>query len=116
MEDSVCAAELLERIDGDRSFLAELLELFRADYPEQIRKCREVLVNDDAMGLQRAAHGLKGALKNLAAPAAANLAAELEAMGKSGDTTLAISKMMELEGEVERVVEALEALCMETAK
>ncbi len=25
--------ELLERIDGDYSFLAELLELFRGDYP-----------------------------------------------------------------------------------
>jgi len=116
VEDSVCAEELLERVDGDRSFLAELLELFRGDYPVQVRKAREAVVNDDATGVQQAAHALKGALKNLAAPAAADLAAELEAMGKSGDISLAAGKVMALEVEVARVVEALEALCMETVK
>jgi two-component system sensor histidine kinase/response regulator len=116
MLDCVRVDELLERIDGDRVFLAELVELFRTDYPEQIRKSREAVVNDDALALQRAAHGLKGALKNLAAPIAADLAAELEAMGKSGDIAFAASKMMELEVEVVRAVDALEALCMEAAK
>jgi CheY-like chemotaxis protein/HPt (histidine-containing phosphotransfer) domain-containing protein len=115
-QDCVREDELLERIDGDRVFLAELVELFRADYPEQIRKSREAVVNDDALALQRAVHGLKGALKNLAAPIAADLAAELEAMGKSGDIAFAASRMMELEAEIVRAVDALEALCMEAAK
>ena len=114
--ECVSVDELMERIDGDRTFLEELVVLFRADYPAQIRKGREAVVNDDALGLQRAAHALKGALRNLAAPIAGDLAAELEAMGKSGDLTFAASKTMELEAEVARVVEALEALCMETVK
>jgi two-component system, sensor histidine kinase and response regulator len=116
VNDCVCAQELLERVDGDRSFLAELLELFRADYPVQIGKGRQAVVNDDAAGLQQVAHTLKGALKNLAAPAAAELASELEVMGKKGDITLAAGKVMALEAEVARVVMALEALCLETVK
>ena len=112
----VYVGELLERIDGDRSFLAELLELFREDYPAQIRKGREAVVQDDSVELERVGHALKGALKNLAAPIASSVAGELEAMGKSGDIALAAGKMMELEAEVARVVETLESLCLETVK
>jgi two-component system sensor histidine kinase/response regulator len=32
--------ELLQRVDGDRAFLAELAEIFRGDYPKQIRLVR----------------------------------------------------------------------------
>src|SRR6202034_1775275 len=35
-QPAVDVDELLERLDGDRVFLAELTELFRADYPRQI--------------------------------------------------------------------------------
>ena len=114
--ERVCVEELLERVDGDRSFIGELLELFRQDYPARIRAGREAVVLDDAAGVQKVAHALKGALKNLAAPKASAVAAELEAMGKSGDLARAAGKMMELEVEVKGVVEALEALCMETAQ
>jgi signal transduction histidine kinase/DNA-binding response OmpR family regulator/HPt (histidine-containing phosphotransfer) domain-containing protein len=113
-EGCVRADDLLARIDGDRGFLAELLALFRADYPVQIRKGRDAVVRNDAAELQRAAHALKGTLRNLAAPVASNLAEELEGMGKSGDIGLAAGKMMELEAELANVAKALESLCPET--
>ena len=116
VEASVCAQELLERIDGDRIFLAELLELFRADYPEQIRAAREAIAENDAASLQKVGHALKGALANLAAPAASRITSELESMGKSGDLALARTRVTELEGELKLVIQALEGLCLETVQ
>ena len=116
IEPSVVAADLLERIDGDLSLLSELLELFRADYLGQIRALREAIENRDAATLQRVGHALKGALGNLSAPIASRIAGELESMGKSGETTLAESKVKDLGDEAGRVILALESLCMEPVR
>jgi CheY-like chemotaxis protein len=115
-EAAVCAGELLERIDGDRVFLAELVALFRADYPEQIRAARKASAENDAVTLQGVAHVLKGALGNLAAPTASRIATELESMGKTGDMALAGARVSELEKELARVVETLEDLCLVAAQ
>jgi CheY-like chemotaxis protein len=112
----VRADDLLERLDGDRGFLAELLEIFRADAPHQLRKTREAVERGDAASLERLAHALKGALINLAAPGAAKLASDLEAIGKSGELAPAANILTALEAEVSRVVEALDGLCMETVQ
>ena len=115
IEDNIiCVDELLNRIDGDRSFLTELLDVFRLDYPAQIRAGREAARNGDEEGLHRVAHSLKGALKNLAAPTASAFAVELEVMAHNGDPELATGKIGELETEIQRVVQALESLCAET--
>ena len=116
VEPSVVATDLLERIDGDLSLLSELLELFRADYLGQIRALREAIENRDAATLQRVGHALKGALGNLSAPIASRIAGELESMGKSGETTLAGSKVNDLDDETGRVILALESLCMEPVR
>jgi two-component system sensor histidine kinase/response regulator len=115
-EASVRTEELLERIDGDRGFIAELLELFRGDYPGQIRTARQAITKNDAPALQRVAHALKGALGNLAASKASGIAGELESMGRSGDIALAGTRVTELEEELIRVIEALEALSLEPVK
>jgi two-component system sensor histidine kinase/response regulator len=113
-EAAVCATELLERIDGDRVFLSELLALFRDDYPVQIRAAREAVKTGNAEALQRSGHALKGALANLAASASSRLAGQLESMGRAGDTQFAAGKLADMEKELERVIEELESLCVET--
>jgi PAS domain S-box-containing protein len=112
-EECVCTVELLGRIDGDRSFLAELTELFRADYPIQIREAWKAVSSNDAPGLERVAHALKGALGNLAAPRGSKLAQELEGMGKTGIAADTGSKLTELNEELGRVLESLERMCPE---
>ena len=112
-EDCVCTAELLKRVDGDRGFLAELTELFRADYPVQIHEGLKAVGSNDAPGMERVAHALKGALRNLAAPRASRLAQELEDMGKTGITSDADCKLAELDSELGRVLESLERICPE---
>ena len=110
---SVVADELLERIDGDRAFLAELLELFRGDYPALMLAADHAIAARDAVALQRAAHTLKGTLANLSANSAADTAAELEIMATEAKLDGAAGKLDELAQELVRVVEALQELCLE---
>jgi CheY-like chemotaxis protein len=113
-DHSVNAEELLERLDGDRVFLAELTDLFRADYPRQITLIREAIQQNDAPGVKQASHALKGALSNLAASQARVMAANLECLGASGSLEPATSVLADLEKEISRAVESLDALCEET--
>jgi signal transduction histidine kinase/DNA-binding response OmpR family regulator len=115
-EPSVATAELLERIDGDRVFLAELLDLFRKDYPAQMQIAHEAARNGDAASLQRVGHALKGALGNLSASHASHLCSDIEAMGRSGNIQFAPAAVNELEKELARVVEILDGLCMEATR
>lgn len=112
-EGPINAGELLERLDGDRVFLAELTDLFRTDYPHQIRAIREGIEQNDALGVKRASHALKGALSNLAASQASGLAANLERFGASGNLAPAKIALGDLEKEIIRTVESLDLLCQE---
>jgi signal transduction histidine kinase/CheY-like chemotaxis protein/HPt (histidine-containing phosphotransfer) domain-containing protein len=109
-ETSVDADELLERIDGDYSFLAELAELFRKDYPRQLMAAREAQSRQDCQAVEKASHTLKGALANLAAGPASRIAQDLEANARSGDLTHADSALHQLEEELKRVMIQLDGL------
>jgi two-component system sensor histidine kinase/response regulator len=56
-ESPICTVELLERIDGDRNFLSELLQLLRGDYPGQIQTARAAILKGDSAALQQVGHG-----------------------------------------------------------
>ena len=110
---TVNAAELLQRIDGDRTLLAELIKMLREEYPGQLHDARESIARGDAKGLERVGHGLKGALDNLSATSASRFAAELESMGRSANLALAGSKLMALEDEMHQVIKTLDELSLE---
>jgi signal transduction histidine kinase/CheY-like chemotaxis protein len=76
--------ELLERLEDDQNFLRELLQVFRADSQTTMTKAREALAREDLAEVSRAAHTLKGMLKNLSMNAAAELAAALETAARNG--------------------------------
>ena len=105
--------ELMDRIDGDMELLAELAELFRRDLPTQLSNIHEAVGQGDCATMRGIAHGLKGALGNLSAKAAARLAASLEEMGKQGDLTYAEPTVALLEIELAKVDQALQMLCPE---
>ena len=108
---SVDVAQLLDRIDDDRSLLAELVSVFRREYPQNLEAIRAAIGTQDAGELERAAHTLKGALGNLSAIRAATLAADLERMGRSLNLSNAQATLDRLAGELPTVTRALEALC-----
>ena len=113
---SIDCPQLLSRIDNDRSFLAELLELFRRDYPNHLENAQKAIDMRSPVHLQSSAHALKGALGNLAAVEGYALAAELEDMGGTLNLTSAQAVLDRLATELQNVVHALEALCPATAK
>jgi CheY-like chemotaxis protein/HPt (histidine-containing phosphotransfer) domain-containing protein len=98
---------LMERVGGDRRALAELLRIFRADWPKQAARLRKALREADAPSLRSAAHALKGAVSNFAAPAATEAALNLQKMGEAGRLAGAGVVLERLEKEVEALLAAL---------
>jgi two-component system sensor histidine kinase/response regulator len=106
-------SELMARIGDDREFLAELVDVFRSDYPKQMRLLREAIAQRDTEAVMRVAHTVKGTLANLAAPRGRAIATEIEDAAGSGDLAKAGASADNLEQELDRVVLALDALCVE---
>ncbi len=109
--DSVEVVQLLDRIDDDRSFLAELVEIFRREYPENVKAAQRAIEGQNPGDLQRVSHTLRGALGNLAATGASAMAAELEAAGRERNLLGAQGILDKLIPELGNVLRALEALC-----
>jgi HPt (histidine-containing phosphotransfer) domain-containing protein len=99
--------KLLERVGGDRRALAELVRIFRADWPRQLSRLRKAVGDGDAPALRAAAHALKGAVSNFAAPAATETAFTLQKMGEAGRLAGAGAVLERLERQVEDLVAAL---------
>ena len=114
--DSVEVCQLLDRIDDDRALLAELVEVFRLDYPKNLAAAQRAIDTQNAVNLKEVGHALKGALGNLSATGASALAADLENFGKSQNFTDAQATLDCLTGEIERVAETLESLCQVPAR
>jgi len=74
---------LLKAFDGDWSFLKEVVEVFLSDYPRLLDDLRRAFEQNDSDTLMRAAHSLKGMLKNFQAETAAEVAFELEKKGQA---------------------------------
>jgi two-component system sensor histidine kinase/response regulator len=112
-ENAINVEELMERVDGDKELIAELAEIFRMEYPKQLRLAHEALAINDAAAVRRIGHSLKGALANLAATKASGLAASVEAMGKSGDLSHLNVKLLEMQSAMGSVADRLQTLYAE---
>ena len=109
--NSVEVIQLLDRIDDDRALLAELVEIFRKEYPDNLQTAQRAIDAQKPAELHRVGHTLKGALGNLSAVDASALAAELETIGLSADLSGAQTVLDRLVPELANVMRALEALC-----
>jgi len=74
---------LLQAFDGDWDFLKEIVDVFLSDYPRLLDDLHRAHKDSDSDTLMRAAHSLKGMLKNFQAEAAADTAMELEKKGQA---------------------------------
>jgi PAS domain S-box-containing protein len=107
---------LLERVEGDRDLLTEMVHLFQEDVPKLLTTMRDALQNADMAVLERSAHSLKGAASNLSAKATAAAALQLEKDAKSQDAETAKKSLAEVERAVERLLPALAELCQGVTK
>jgi HPt (histidine-containing phosphotransfer) domain-containing protein len=83
--DAATLAELLETVGGDRDFLAELVETYRADCPSLFAELRAAVTNGDAPAARRAAHTLKSTSASMGALDLAAQCREIEAAAAGGD-------------------------------
>lgn len=95
--------DVLARVEGDRGLLAELVDIFRAEYPRLLAKLRHDVETGDARGVQEAAHAIKGTVGNFGARAASEAARALEVMGQVGVLTGAGAGVARLEREVDQL-------------
>jgi CheY-like chemotaxis protein/HPt (histidine-containing phosphotransfer) domain-containing protein len=85
---------LLEAFDGDWDFLKEVVDVFLSDYPGLLDNLRRAHKDGESDTLMRAAHSLKGMLKNFQADSAAEIAFDLEKKGRE-DTFDGVPKAIE---------------------
>lgn len=76
---------MLRRFSGDEGLLAEVLAEFSTNLPELRARVVDAIEARDAPALTTAAHRLRGALLEIAAFPAADLARRLEASGEAPD-------------------------------
>jgi len=101
---------VLDRVEGDRELLQEIVGLFFDEIPGLLSAIQESVTRRDAKALARAAHTLKGAVSNLDAQEAFAAALRLEVLGHSGDLTNVEEAYAELEKAIIRLKGVLAVL------
>jgi HPt (histidine-containing phosphotransfer) domain-containing protein len=94
------SADLLKRVENDQELLQELLTIFKQDYPLQLLSLKEAILRAEMKQVQASSHTLRGMFSNLAMARAAEAAANLEQMGRSGERTGLKEALAFLEQEV----------------
>lgn len=101
--------ELMERLDGDHEFMCELLLIFREDSQSNLERARRAVRERDLPTLMRAAHTLKGMLRNLAMNGAAEMALAVETASRQGKEEEAAASLADLEHAVKNLLSEVDA-------
>jgi signal transduction histidine kinase/HPt (histidine-containing phosphotransfer) domain-containing protein len=95
--------DALEVVGGDVDLLAEVAQMSLEECPEQVELLQQALAQQDAKGVERTAHRLKGVMGNLGGMSAREKAASLESMGMHEDLRGGIEAYKEFVAEYQRV-------------
>ena len=101
---------LLDAVGGDGEFLAELLETYFTDTPQQFTTMHEAISSKNAEDFRRAAHSLKSNSANFGAMELSQKAKDLEELGKVGNLEKAGEPLAEAEEEYTKVRFTLKAI------
>ncbi len=93
-------------LDGDVSFMKEILSMFLDDAPGQLQKIRTYLDSRDFQNLQLQAHSLKGAAAHVCGKTLQTAALNLETAAKNHDLDELTALVRAAEAELERFKEA----------
>ena len=109
-QPKVCdLSKALARMAGDVGLLRQMVVFFREDAPQYLARLKCAVAGGDAVGVQHAAHSLRGMLSMFTAEAAVHVALQLEQMGSAGDLVSAPAQTEELENEMSRMLTTLTA-------
>ncbi len=99
--------DALDAVDGDRATLQTVVDAYLEEAPRLLAQIHQATEQHDAASLHRASHTLKGSLGFFGAQRAADLAWQLELLGKAGSLENAGPLIEQLAANVERVNQAL---------
>jgi len=83
----------LEQTAGDEELLEELLTLFRDSSVADYAQLQQAVAANDAAGVVRAAHSLKGAAASLGVEGIRRLALDMESDGRNNSVEVAREKL-----------------------
>jgi signal transduction histidine kinase/CheY-like chemotaxis protein len=99
--------EFLNQLEGDEELLLEIINIFFADSPLLLQQVLDAAASQDAVGLARAAHKLKGTVSVFGSRPATEAALVLETMGRVNDWGHADEALARLKLEVQALEKAL---------
>jgi signal transduction histidine kinase/CheY-like chemotaxis protein/HPt (histidine-containing phosphotransfer) domain-containing protein len=102
--------EALRHVGGEMDLLQEIATVFLKESPRMVNELRDAVAARDAHRVNRAAHTLKGAVATLGAPAARDLAFQIEKLGANGELDEAASRLVEFDAVIGELRSSLEAL------
>jgi len=101
----------LERVEGDRGLLAELMRLFADQCPGTMVEIRHAFEGRDAQVLERLAHSMKGTAASLAAGEVSETASHLQEQAHAGDWEKVRASIQSLQEEIDQLLPEMESLC-----
>lgn len=101
--------ELQQMTDPD--FVQQLVDAFVEDVPIQVNSMRAALTARRPVDFQRAAHSVKSTAATFGASPLAELARELEQMGRESRLEQAVERLQELESLFRSTAAELKELC-----
>jgi signal transduction histidine kinase/DNA-binding response OmpR family regulator len=93
-------AKALERVDGNKQLLREIVQIFLEESPKQLADLKRAVIEGNAELVERTAHGLKGELSYLGMPTVSQRAHVLEQMGRECNLDHAAELFVVFETEV----------------
>lgn len=99
----------LERIGDDKSFLQELLELYKMDFEAKIEGLQSAIDQKNFVSIQELGHSLKGASANLSLPFLQKAALDMECAGRDKNLNKARGALDALSQEFQTLQEFLAA-------
>jgi len=102
--------EFLERIQNDKALLWELLDIFVADFQQKRTPLYEALLDNDAPGVRKFAHALKGSAANISAHQLSGVLLELEKKGKNNTLTGANDLLADMDKKFEALLARISRL------
>jgi len=101
------SVDLMRRVEGDRTLLADLARAFLDTAPAQMAAIDAALDRSEGATFVRALHSLKGSISTFGPGAAMHAAGRMAALGDAGDLSGARAARRELGSEIERLSRAL---------
>jgi HPt (histidine-containing phosphotransfer) domain-containing protein len=99
--------EVLDRIGGDDSFLAELLEMYDAEFAEKSAGLAQAVQAKEFTAILTLGHSLKGSSANLSLPGLRDEAFAMETAGQTKDLARAEMALSGLRREYKRLKDFL---------